>query len=85
MDKHFILTNHAKQVIRERGIQVKWVAKVIRYPNKIERDKVDVKLLHHLGKIPERGSRALRVVLNCGVSPMRVVTAYFDRNLRHKL
>lgn len=85
MNKVFVLTNHAKQVIQERRIDVEWIEGVIRSPQRVARDKTDASLSHYLGKIPERGGKMLRVVLNCKVTPIRVVTAYFDRSLRSKL
>lgn len=29
MDKPFVLINHAQQVVRERGIQIEWIERVI--------------------------------------------------------
>ena len=85
MNKTFVLTNHAQQVTQERRIDVEWIEGVIRSPQRVERDKTDANLSHYLGKIPERGGRVLRVVLNSKATPKRVVTAYFDRSLRSKL
>ncbi|MDE3269956.1 MAG: DUF4258 domain-containing protein [Pseudomonadota bacterium] len=85
MAKLFVFTSHAQQVIRERGIELEWIERVIRSPQRVEKDKSDARLSHHLGKIAERNSRVLHVVLDCDASPIRVITAYFDRNLRNKL
>jgi hypothetical protein len=38
-----------------------------------------------LAKIPERGHRVLRVVINKTVVPARVVRLYFDRTMKGKL
>lgn len=35
--------------------------------------------------IPENGNRVLRVAANTNVTPWRVVSAFFDRDMRGKL
>ena len=42
-------------------------------------------LIHHLAVVPEHGNRVLRVVFNHLVTPVRVVTVYFDRKMKGKL
>ena len=48
-------------------------------------DKDDPQLIHHLAVVPEHGNRVLRVVFNHLVTPVRVVTVYFDRKMKGKL
>ena len=78
------LTDHAKDVIAEREIDLAWVARVLANPERTEVDHGDLTLKHALGPIPEFGARVLRVVYNASVSPPRIVTAYFDRRQRGK-
>ena len=54
-------------------------------PGKTEADKDDPQLIHHLARIAEHGNRFLRVVFNNQVSPVLVVTVYFDRKLKGNL
>jgi hypothetical protein len=79
------LTQHAKDVITERDIQRVWLERVPESSELIEPDRDDPDLKHHVGRISEYGNRALHVVLNTSVTPIRVVTAYFDRKMRGRL
>jgi Domain of unknown function (DUF4258) len=81
-DQAFALTTHAATAIAERGIEIDWVARTIRQPERIETDRWDAALKHALLRIAERGDRVLRVVYNDSTRPLRVVTAYFDRGQR---
>ena len=76
------LTAHAATVIAERGIELAWVERVLRAPERVHADRTDPALTHALGRVEERGQRVLRVVYNASASPPRVVTAYFDRRQR---
>jgi hypothetical protein len=79
------LTQHAKDVISERNIQSSWLEQVLESPELVEPDRDDPELTHHVGRINENGNRALRVVFNSRVSPVRIVTAYFDRRTKDRL
>jgi Domain of unknown function (DUF4258) len=76
------LSDHARDVIREREIETTWVVRVLEQPDRTETDRDDPKLRHALGRILERGDRVLRVVYNASVNPPRIVTVYFDRRQR---
>jgi len=76
------LTAHAAAVIAERGIELDWVGRVLRAPDRVHAHRSEPTLTHALGRIEERGQRVLRVVYNASASPPRVVTAYFDRRQR---
>jgi hypothetical protein len=54
-------------------------------PELVEADRDDLELVHHVGRIKEHGNRALRVVFNKSVSPVRIVTVYFDRKMKGRL
>ena len=82
---NFLLTNHASIVLRERGISVEWVRRVLTHPHLRLPDAEDPDLIHSFGPIAEREDRVLRVVYNGTTIPWRVVTAYFDRAWRGML
>ena len=65
------LTEHARTVLAERGIDVDWVSRVLTQPARTEVDRLDPSLRHALGPITERDGRVLRVVYNSNVNPMR--------------
>lgn len=79
------LTQHAQEVIAERGIRPEWLERVLESPGRTHNDPLDENLEHRFGKIKEYGNRVLRVVINKGSRPIRVVTAYFDRKMKEKL
>jgi hypothetical protein len=79
------LTQHAKEMISERNIQSSWLEQVLESPELVEPDPDDPELTHHVGRINENGNRALRVVFNQSISPIRIVTAYFDRKMKGRL
>jgi Domain of unknown function (DUF4258) len=81
----FDLSAHATVAVREREIKLDWIRRALERPARVEPDKVDISLQHALLAIPEHGNRVLRVVVDPSAMPVRVVTAYFDRNMRGKL
>ena len=81
----YVLTEHARTVLSERSIDEKWVAGILRHPEREEPDRENPELKHALGHIPEHDGRVLRVVYNASTQPVRVVTAFFDRTQRNKL
>lgn len=78
------LTQHAKDVIKERGILMRWVESTIKHPHRTTSTTSDG-LEHRLAVIPDYGGRVLRVIINQRKSPIRVVTAFFDRSMKGKL
>ena len=83
-DLRYELTSHAATVVAERAIELRWITRVLRQPERTERDPYDPSLTHALASIEERDQRVLRVVYNSSADPVRVVTAYFDRRQRGK-
>lgn len=81
-DVAFELTAHAATAIAERRIEIAWVERAIRHPDRTEADRWDLALKHALLSISECGDRVLRVVYNGSTQPPKVVTAYFDRRQR---
>lgn len=79
------LTHHAKDVLAEREIPKSWIERVLDVPEKIERDSSDPELEHRLARIKEYQNRVLRVIINKDSLPIKIVTVYFDRNMRNRL
>ena len=77
-------TRHAVRVMAERGISVEWVERVVAAPALRSPDPNDPAVERFFGRIAERDGRALRVVVNTNVAPWRVVSVFFDRNMRKK-
>ncbi len=73
------LTQHAKHVLSERGIDEKWIWMALADPDRVDREEDGT--THYLKSIAAHGGHFLRVVVNANVEPNRVVTAFFDRRL----
>jgi len=78
--------NHTPEQIRTAGLAALkrelGPAGMIRFLQQFDRGSGDSQLVHHLARIPEQENRVLRVVLNPLASPVRVVTAFFDRKMK---
>jgi hypothetical protein len=79
------LTKHARDAMNKRKISAEWLERTLSVPKMIQPDAVDPELEHRLAAIPENENRVLRVIVNTQTNPERVVTMYFDRNMRGKL
>ena len=79
------LSQHAKDALIRRGISREWLERTLAFPQRTEPDVIDTGLEHRLAVIPEHGNRVLRVIINAQVTPVRVVTAYFDRAMKGRL
>jgi hypothetical protein len=73
------LTEHAREALERRNIELAWVERTIDTPEATEPDPVDADLEHRLARVPEWGNRVLRVIVNRTATPTRIVTAFFDR------
>ena len=82
---NYELTQHARDVLAERHIPVEWLERALREPQLKQPDPADATMERRYRKIPEHGSRVLRVVVNTTVAPERVVSVYFDRTMKGKL
>ena len=69
-------------MLAERELPVEWLERALESPERVEADAKDLALEHRLVRIPEFGSRVLRVIINKETTPPRVVTAYFDRAMK---
>lgn len=75
----YVLTEHARDALEKRQIQVAWLEQVLTAPEAAEADPVDADLEHRLARIPEFGHRVLRVIVNVKKTPLHVITVFFDR------
>ena len=78
-------TRHALQMMEERAIPVEWVESTVVQSNLITPDPNDSQVNRFFRTVPEYGDRVLRVAVNTHASPWRVVSVFFDRNMRGKL
>lgn len=78
-------TLHARQAMAERGIPSEWVERAVASPERRTRDPFDETVERFFLRVPERGSRVLRVAVNTDSDPWRVVSTFFDRSMRGEL
>ena len=82
---NYELTEHARDVLDERRISLRWMERVLATPALIQPSLTDSDLENRFGKIVEFDDRVLRVIVNTQVVPERVVSVYFDRRMKGKL
>ena len=82
---NYTLTDHAQVALRERNIPIEWMERALENPELRNPDPDDLDLEQRFRRIPEYENRVLRVVVNIAVRPERVVSVFFDRNIRGKL
>jgi hypothetical protein len=68
------LTKHAAEVLEEREIRTEWMERTLTAPELVLPDPDDAAVERRFRKIPEFGSRVLRVAVNTKVEPNRVVS-----------
>ena len=66
-------------------IPAEWVQRVVAEPTSRVPDPNDPEVERFFRRIPEKDNRILRVAVNTNVAPWRVVSVFFDRNMRGKL
>ena len=81
----YVLTEHARDAMLKRGIQIEWLERTLATPQQRAPDHADPQLEHRLAAIPEFGDRVLRVIVNTRAVPERVITMFFDHRMRGKL
>ena len=76
----YILSEHAKEVIKVRDIKKEWLERTLEFPSLIV--NVAENETHYFASITEKENRCLKVVIN----PLtrKVITVYFDRNMRKR-
>ena len=81
----FDLTKHAQKALEERGIPVEWMERTLSAPELVLPDPDAATVERRFRRIPEFGGRVLRVAVNTAVDPNRVVSVFFDRQMKGKL
>lgn len=81
----YVLTEHARRALEEREIQTAWLELTRAGPELALPDPQDVAVERRFRRIPEFGGRVLRVAVNTMVEPPRIVSVFFDRQMKGKL
>jgi hypothetical protein len=81
----FELTKHAQKALAEREVAIEWVERTLAAPELRLPDPDDAAVERCFRKIPEFGGRVLRVAVNTTVEPNRVVSVFFDRQMKGKV
>ena len=71
--------------MRERKIEPHWIDLTLTEPDRQQQDTIDPTVCHAWKRIEAMDNRVLRIVYNRTTSPIRVISAYFDRGMRGKL
>ncbi len=79
------LTKHAQKALEEREILAEWMELTLAAPELVQPDPDDATVERRFRRIPEFGGRVLRVAVNGNVDPIRVVSVFFDRQMKGKL
>ncbi|AHJ11905.1 DUF4258 domain-containing protein [Sulfurospirillum multivorans] len=74
------LTGHAIDVMTSRGITIEWIERAVESPS--FHTSISDFEEHFFKTIEEVSNWCLKVVVN--PTSMKIVTAYFDRNMRKK-
>ena len=82
--KRIVLTDHARQRLRLRGIQQDWAAAAAITPEWIEPEPRHAGAERRFRAIPEFGGRVLRVVTIETDATIRIITVTWDRGARRK-
>jgi len=80
MSKDVIFTDHAEDMLVERGFKREFITKVILKPDFTEPGEFDV--WYAIKKV---GHKYLRVVVGGKKKPYIVISLYYDRRLREKM
>jgi hypothetical protein len=78
----FKLSDHARDMLKERDISEDWVWQTINTPDWEIKGKDDN--IRYFKSIIGRQERILHVVVNPHLSPMKIVTVFFDRRARRR-
>ena len=78
-------TRHALDALAERKIPIEWARRTVAAPGLRMQDPDDPEVERFFARVPERDDRVLRVAVNTRVVPWRVVSVFFDRDMRGRL
>jgi uncharacterized DUF497 family protein len=84
LPKRLILTSHAEYRLRQRGLNLDWVAKTVLQPDWVEPQPRDDGVERRFRAIEERGGRVVRVACVETETTIRVISAMFDRAARRR-
>ena len=82
---NYELPRHAEVVLDERQIPLEWMERTLLGPELVLPDPDDSTVERRYRRIPEHGGRVLRVAVNTAVVPQRVVSVFFDRQMKSRL
>jgi hypothetical protein len=82
VDADLVFTQHAEDMLVERGIDRAWVEETIRNPDAVEPDPNHREVFRAFRQVPQHGGRILRVVYTPTGGALKVLTAFFDRRRR---
>jgi hypothetical protein len=82
VQKPLVLTQHARDAVEEREIDLGWIERAVRAPEWRHPDPHRAGVERRFRAIPEFGDRVLRVA--CFETPLeiRILTVFFDRRAR---
>ena len=78
----FIYSDHANEMLAERGLEREWVERTLLSPDVIESDPKHPDRVRAYKALPERDGRVLRVVYVGSGEAYRVITLFLDRSRR---
>jgi len=78
----FIYSDHAKEMLAERGIESEWIERTVLDPDAVESDPKHADRIRAFKALPERDGRVLRVVYVRLGEAYRVITLFLDRSRR---
>ena len=81
MSQDIAYIDHARHVMRERGIEKEWVETTIRSPDIVRPDPSHPGRILAFRQVAAFGNRWLRVVYEVAEGPV-VITAFFDRGMK---
>lgn len=80
----YVLIEHARAALRERAIPIELLEHALVHSALRRADRTDPDLQNWYASVPGGDGRVIKVVL-APVSPLRVVTVYYDRAMRGQL
>ena len=80
--KPLAFTQHARDAIDERELQLAWIERTAREPEWATADKDGPGVERRFRSISERGGKILRVVVVEDLTDIRILTAFFDRKAK---
>ncbi len=82
MNKPLHFTAHAKTVISERSLDLKWIERTVHSPEWCEDAPSGPPMERRYRRISECGDRVLRVICLEMATEIRIITAFLDRHAR---